>query len=54
MNAAIDELEKSLEAVLNNEPIHRAAGDAEQADLDAAAATDFRQAIDLLAAPANP
>lgn len=49
MNAAIAVLEMALEVATTNEPINRAEGRIEQADLEAENAVDFRQAIDRLA-----
>ncbi|GAB4059117.1 SNF2-related protein [Uliginosibacterium sediminicola] len=42
------ELQKALEVVETNEPINRARGDVEQADLEAASAASFRKAIAVL------
>lgn len=48
MNAAIATLEIALENLDNNEPINRAAGDIEQADLESASASDIRQVLAIL------
>ena len=51
MEHAITHLEIALDAVVTNEPINRALGNAEQADLDAAVAADIRQALEVLKSP---
>ena len=48
MNAAIAQLEISLEALENNEPINRKEGNEEQADLEAKNAEEIRQALVIL------
>lgn len=48
MQAAITQLEISLQVLENNEPINRAAGNIEQADLEARNATEYRQALSIL------
>lgn len=53
MNAAIDELTIALDVMETNEPINRARGNAEQADLEAANAADFRQALAVLKAASS-
>jgi hypothetical protein len=45
MKAAIAVLENALEVVEKNEPINRAEGNTEQADLEAGNAEEFRAAI---------
>ena len=50
MKAAINELTIALETMETNEPINRAEGNTEQADLEAANAADFRQALAVLKA----
>lgn len=50
MKAAIAQLEVNLETLLNNEPINRAEGNTEQADLEAANASEIRQALAVLKA----
>ena len=50
MKAAIAQLEISLSALETNEPINRAEGNEEQADLEATNAADIRQALAVLAA----
>lgn len=50
MKHAIAELEKSLDTLLHNEPIHRAEGDIETANLEAAKIAEFRDVISLLKA----
>lgn len=52
MQAAIAQLTIALETVENNEPINRAAGNIEQADLEAANAAEFRRALSVLQAAA--
>ena len=53
MKAAINELTIALETMETNEPNNRAEGNAEQADLEAANAADFRQALAVLKAASN-
>ena len=53
MKAAITELEIALETMETNEPINRAEGNTEQADLEAANAADYRQALAVLKAASN-
>lgn len=53
MKAAIAELEIALETMETNEPINRASGDIEQADLEAANAADYRQALAVLKAASS-
>ncbi len=48
MKSAIETLEISLNALTTNEPINRAAGNIEQADLEAANAAEIREALDVL------
>lgn len=48
MKAAISILENALEVVETNEPINRAAGNIEQADLEIENAQEFRQALGVL------
>lgn len=48
MKRAIEQLRISLEAVANNEPIHRAEGDIEQADSCLEAIADYQRAIEYL------
>lgn len=48
MNAAIAQMEISLDVLITNEPINRAAGNTEQADLEAVNAAEIRQALDFL------
>lgn len=50
MNAAINTLEIALSVMETNEPINRAEGNIEQADLELANATDYRKALDILRA----
>ena len=50
MKAAIAELEIALNVMETNEPINRAEGNEEQANLEAGNAADFRQAIAVLKA----
>lgn len=50
MKHAIARLEISLAAVEHNAPIHEAAGDLEQAQLDRESAASYRAAIALLSA----
>lgn len=45
MNAAINTLTIALEVLENNEPINRAEGNVEQADLEAANAVELREAL---------
>lgn len=51
MQAAIVELEQALETAETNEPINRAEGNIEQADLEAANAIEFRHALAALKTP---
>ena len=53
MNAAIVELEIKLEILEINEPINRAEGNIEQADTEAANASEIRQALAVLKAEYN-
>lgn len=53
MKAAINELIIALETVEMNEPVNRAEGNTEQADLEAANAADFRQALAVLTAASS-
>lgn len=48
MNAAIAILEIALETAQTNEPINRAEGEIEQADLEARNAVDFIEALQVL------
>ena len=48
MQLAIAELETKLDILENNEPIHRMAGDVEQADLERNIANDIRKAVKVL------
>ena len=48
MKAAIAQLQISLETLENNEPINRAEGNEEQADLESRNAADIRQALAIL------
>lgn len=50
MQASINQLKLSLEVCETNEPINRAAGKVEQAELEAQNAADFRQALAVLEA----
>ncbi len=50
MKAAINELTIALETMETNEPINRAEGNTEQADLEAENAADFRKALAVLRA----
>jgi hypothetical protein len=50
MNAAIATLEITLATMENNEPINRAAGNIDQADLEARNADEIRAALELLRA----
>lgn len=50
MNAAINELEIVLSTLENNEPINRAEGNIDQADLEHANATEIRTALGVLRA----
>ena len=50
MKTAIAQLEISLETLVTNEPINRAKGNTEQADLEAVSASEIRQAITVLKA----
>ena len=52
MNAAINTLTIALETLENNEPINRAEGSVEQADLEAANASEIRSALSVLKAHA--
>jgi hypothetical protein len=55
MKSAIAQLEISLETLVTNEPINRAEGNTEQADLEAVNASEIRQALAVLkAAGAGP
>jgi hypothetical protein len=55
MKAAIAQLEISLAVMITNEPINRAEGKTEQADLEAVNASEIRQALAVLkAADAGP
>ena len=55
MKAAIVQLEISLETLVTNEPINRAEGNTEQADMEAVNASEIRQALAVLkAAAAGP
>ena len=53
MKAAIAQLQISLETLENNEPINRAEGNEEQADLESRNAADIRQALAILNAAQN-
>lgn len=53
MNAAINTLTIALETLENNEPINRAEGNADQADLEAANAAEIRTALAVLNAQAD-
>lgn len=53
MKAAITELEISLITLVTNEPINRARGDTEQADLEARSAAEIRQALAVLRAASD-
>jgi hypothetical protein len=53
MKAAISVLANALETAETNEPINRAAGQVDQADLEAANAAGFRQALAVLKAASN-
>ena len=48
MNATITELGIALNILENNEPINRAEGNIEQADLEAASAVEIRDALSVL------
>lgn len=48
MNAAITQLEVSLDVLETNEPINREAGKIDQADLEAAHAAEIRDALEFL------
>ena len=48
MNAAIAQLEITLNILETNEPINRAEGNIEQADLEAASAVEIREALGVL------
>jgi hypothetical protein len=50
MKAAITQLQISLDVLTTNEPINRAEGNTEQADLEAANAAEIRRAIAVLEA----
>jgi hypothetical protein len=50
MKSAISQLESSLEVLVTNEPINRAEGNTEQADLEAVNASEIRQALAVLKA----
>ena len=50
MNAAINTLNLALEVLESNEPINRAEGNAEQADLEATNAVEIRAALAALSA----
>lgn len=54
MNAAITTLETSLAVLQTNEPIHRAAGQVEQADLEVRSVRDIEVALHRLRAHAQP
>ena len=55
MKAAIVQVEISLEPLVTNEPINRAEGNTEQADMEAVNASEIRQALAVLkAAAAGP
>lgn len=55
MKAAVETLKSALDAAVINEPINRFEGNHAQADLEAANAAEFRQAIAVLeAADAGP
>lgn len=53
MHAAITELTIVLATLENNEPINRASGNVDQADLEARSAADIRQALAVLKAATN-
>lgn len=48
VSASVAALELALETMTTNEPINRREGNIQQADLEAANATDYRLAIDIL------
>lgn len=48
MKHAISQLEINLEVVETNEPINRANGNIDQADLELECAKEFREAIEIL------
>jgi len=50
MNSAITLLEQALATMENNEPINRAEGNVEQADLEARNAAEYRRALAVLRA----
>jgi hypothetical protein len=50
VKAAIVNLEISLETLENNEPINRAEGNIEQADLELANAKEIREGLEVLRA----
>jgi len=50
MHAAITYLETSLSVLETNEPINRAEGNVEQADLEAISAFQIREGIEILKA----
>lgn len=50
MDAAIATLEISLSVLETNEPINRARGDVDQADLEAESAAQTRKALEILRA----
>ena len=55
MKTSIETRKQALEVAETNEPINREAGNVEQADMEAANAADYRQALALLhAASAGP
>ena len=47
-SAAITQLEVTLNVLETNEPIHRAEGNIEQADLEVASAVEIRHALGVL------
>lgn len=53
VKTSIATLKQALEVAETNEPINRAAGNTEQADLEAKNAADFRQALSVLQAANN-
>lgn len=54
MIAAISHLEVYLHTLETNEPIHRAEGNSEQADLELVSVEEVRQALSLLYAMSAP
>lgn len=54
MNAAIVQLEISLEVLETNEPINRANGNIEQAECEVINASEIRQALAILRTAAQP